>query len=203
MQDRIGTQSRKTAEVDIEVEIRLDQPGYEISITTDKEEPGLPFGILALFEHLFAQIFRHGRMGGRIKAHGDLPHHLLEDLGVCWGQALAQALGERKGIERFYSLGVPLDGSRAYVEIDLSGRFWANLNFNGIQDQQLAGLFQHVFEWIALHGAFNIYGFTEGITLQSAHHQLEAFAKAFGKTLYCATRITDPAMEVPSTKGVL
>lgn len=102
MVNRIGSTTRKTGEVDIEIEIHLDEVGeYQISITSDKEEPDFGFSALSLFEHLFAQIYHHGRMGGQVKGHGDLPHHIVEDIGICWGQALKEALGERKGIERF------------------------------------------------------------------------------------------------------
>ena len=123
MTNRIGKKKRKTGEVDIEIEIRLDEPGeHNISLGAEEEEPGLGFGSLSLFKHLFAQIYHHGRMSGIVKGHGDIPHHLIEDVGICWGEALKDALGERKGIERFQSLSVPFEGSLATVAIDLSGR---------------------------------------------------------------------------------
>lgn len=204
MVNRIGSTTRKTGEVDIEIEIHLDEVGeYQISITSDKEEPDFGFSALSLFEHLFAQIYHHGRMGGQVKGHGDLPHHIVEDIGICWGQALKEALGERKGIERFQSLSVPFEGSLASVAIDLSGRGYAVLDFQDMDNKTLAGMAQHLFEGIALNAGFNIWGKVETVgTLRNDHHKLEAFCKAFGRALHRATRITAPGV-IPSTKGKL
>jgi len=204
MTERIGKKERKTAEVDIEIEIRLDESGeYDISLSTDGEEPGLGTGSLNLFKHLFSQIYHHGRMAGSVKGHGDIPHHLIEDVGICWGQALKEALGERKGIERFQSLSVPFEGSLATVAIDLSGRGYATLDFQDMDDKTLAGMTQHLFEDIALNAGFNIYGKVESVgTLRNDHHKLEAFCKAFGRTIHRATRVTGGDV-IPSTKGKL
>lgn len=140
MEARIGCMPRKTKEVDIEIEIRLDEPGeYEISISAEKEGPGFGFDALNLFEHLFSQIYKHGRLGGHVQAQGDLPHHIVEDTGIVWGQALKEALGDREGIERFASLSVPFEGSLASVAIDLSGRGYAVLDFQDVDDKCLAG----------------------------------------------------------------
>jgi len=204
MADRIGQATRKTGEVDIEIEISLDKTDeYEISITAEREEPDFGFAALTLFEHLFAQIYHHGRISGKVKGHGDIPHHIVEDLGICWGQALKDSLGDRKGIERFQSLTVPFEGSLAMVAIDLSGRGYATLNFQDMDNKTVAGMAQHFFEGVALNAGFNIYGKVETLgTLRNDHHKLEAFCKAFGKALYRATRITGPDV-IPSTKGIL
>lgn len=203
MINRIGQEIRKTGEVDIETEIRLDEAGqYQISITADREEIDFGFDALVLFEHLFAQICHHGRMGGKVKGHGDIPHHIIEDVGICWGQALRKALGDRKGIERFESLSVPFEGSLASVSIDLSGRGYATFDFEDMDNKTLAGMAQHLFEGIALNAGFNIYGKVETVgTLRSDHHKLEAFCKAFGRALHRATRITGQDI-IPSTKGI-
>jgi len=204
MADRIGQATRKTGEVDIEIEISLDKTDeYEISITAEREEPDFGFAALTLFEHLFAQIYHHGRISGKVKGHGDIPHHIVEDLGICWGQALKDSLGDRKDIERFQSLTVPFEGSLAMVAIDLSGRGYATLNFQDMDNKTVAGMAQHFFEGVALNAGFNIYGKVETLgTLRNDHHKLEAFCKAFGKALYRATRITGPDV-IPSTKGIL
>ena len=204
MENRIGKKERKTGEVDIEIEIRLDESGdYQISISADREEIDFGFSALNLFEHLFAQIYHHGRMGGKVKGHGDIPHHIVEDIGICWGQALKEALGDRKGIERFESLSVPFEGSLASVSIDLSGRGYAVLDFQDMDNKTLAGMAQHLFEGIALNAGFNIYGKVETVgTLRNDHHKLEAFCKAFSRVLHRATRITGQDV-IPSTKGVL
>lgn len=204
MSNRVGQKTRETGEVKINAEIRLDEPSkYQISLTCDKEEPGLGFEILSLFEHLFSQIYHHGKFGGYIKAHGDLPHHLIEDVGISLGLALKEALGDRKGIERFASLSVPHQGSFASVAIDLSGRGYAVLKFEEIDNKSLGGITQHLFETIAINGGFDIYGEVKTVgTLREDHHKLEAFCKAFGRALLRATRITAPDV-IPSTKGVL
>ncbi|PIP24103.1 MAG: imidazoleglycerol-phosphate dehydratase [Candidatus Nealsonbacteria bacterium CG02_land_8_20_14_3_00_37_10] len=204
MTNRIGKKDRKTGEVDIYTEILLDTPGdYQISITADKEEIDFGFGALNLFEHLFAQIYHHGRLGGKVKGHGDIPHHILEDVGICWGQAIKEALGDRKGIERFQSLTVPFEGSLATVAVDLSGRGYATLDFQDMDNKTLAGMAQHLFEGIALNAGLNIYGKVETMgTLRNDHHKLEAFCKAFGRSLHRATRISGPDA-IPSTKGTL
>lgn len=204
MTNRIGTKTRETREVKIKTEICLDEAGeYKISITADKEEIDFGFDALNLFEHLFAQIYHHGRMSGVVKGHGDIPHHILEDIGICWGQTLKEALRDRKGIERFESLSVPFEGSFASVSIDLSGRGYAVLNFQDMDNKTLAGMAQHFFEGVALNGGFNIYGKVETVgTLRNDHHKLEAFCKAFGRALHRATRITAPDI-IPSTKGKL
>ena len=204
MTNRIGQETRETGEVEINTEIRLDEPGvYQISITADKEETDFGFDSLNLFEHLFAQIYHHGRLSGKVEGHGDIPHHILEDVGICWGQALKKALGDRTGIERFESLSVPFEGSLASVSIDLSGRGCATLDFKDMDNKTLAGMAQHLFEGIALNAGFNIYGKVETVgTLRNDHHKLEAFCKAFGRALHRATRITGPDI-IPSTKGVL
>lgn len=200
---RIGKIKRETKEVKIEIEICIDEPrDYQILITADKEEPDFGFSALSLFEHLFAQIYHHGRIGGRVIGHGDLPHHIVEDIGISWGHALKEALGSRKGIERFESLRVPFEGSLAEVAIDLSGRGYAVLEIQDIDNKTLGGMFQHLFEGIALNAGFNIWGRVETAgTLRNDHHKLEAFCKAFGRTLHRATRIT--GSDIPSTKGVL
>jgi len=204
MANRIGKKLRKTKEVDIETEILLDEPGeYQITIDAEKEEPDFNSSALSLFEHLFAQIYHHGRIGGHVKGCGDLPHHLVEDIGILWGQALKEALGDRKGIERFQNLSVPFEGSLASVAIDLSGRGYAVLDFQDMDNKALAGMAQHLFEGIALNAGFNIYGKVETVgTLRNDHHKLEAFCKAFGRVLYQATRITGSDV-IPSTKGAL
>ena len=205
MTNRIGQETRKTGEVDISIEIRLDETTgeYQIKITAEKEETDFGFDSLNLFEHLFAQIYHHGRMGGKMEGRGDIPHHILEDMGICWGQALKKALGDRKGIERFESLSVPFEGSLASVSIDLSGRGYATLDFKDMDNKTLAGMAQHLFEGIAFNAGLNIYGKVETVgTLRSDHHKLEAFCKAFGRALHRATRIAAPDI-IPSTKGIL
>jgi len=204
MEARVKTRVRQTKEVDIRVSINLDVPEIvEIAITSGKEEPDFGTPALSLFEHLFAQIYHHGRMSGEVIGRGDLPHHIIEDIGICWGETLKETLGYRKGIERFASLSIPFERSLATVAIDLSGRRHAVLDFKDMDNQTLAGMAHHLFEGMALNGGFNIYGKVETVgTLRNDHHKLEAFCKAFGRALHRATRITGGDI-IPSTKGKL
>ncbi|MDD5144554.1 MAG: imidazoleglycerol-phosphate dehydratase [Candidatus Pacebacteria bacterium] len=188
--------------MDILVELCLDDPSdHQLSIVAKKDEVGFGLSAINLFEHLFAQIYHHGKLGGKILGEGDLPHHLIEDIGISFGQAFKESLGDRKGIRRFESISVPFEGSLAEVSVDLSGRGYACLNFQDADDKTLAGVAQHFFEGVALNGGFNLYGkiMTVG-TLRNDHHKLEAFCKAFGTVLHRATRIVDAS--IPSTKGI-
>lgn len=98
---------------------------------------------------------------------------------------------------------MPFEGSLASVAIDLSGRGYAVLDFQDMDNKTLAGMTQHLFEGIALNAGFNIWGKVETVgTLRNDHHKLEAFCKAFGRALHRATRITTPGV-IPSTKGKL
>jgi len=208
MEERIGEESRQTGEVDIAIRINLDPQDlesreYEVSITTKAYEPDLDSGALTLFIHFFQQIFRHARWGGYIKARGDILHHVLEDIGRPFGEAFTAALGDRSGIERASHAYRPLDGSMAFVAVDLSGRPWSHLDLSDISNRELAGMVQHVLEWIALYGEFNISGWVKTIDLPSDHHLVEALAKALAQALRHASEITDPLMVIPSTKETL
>lgn len=203
---RIGYAKRDTNEVFSEIEIRLDEPGnYTIDIKVAKEEPNLGFAEVNLFEHLFQQIYHHGLMSGYIKVDGkDIVHHSLEDgVAMPFGEALSKALGDRKGIVRFGSLYVPFEGSLALVSIDYSGRGYATLDFSDMYNKELEGMAQHVFETIAREAKFNLYGYAKHMGgIPNDHHKLEAFSKAFGRTLHNITRIYEPGKHIiPSTKG--
>lgn len=108
-----------------------------------------------------------------------------------------------KGLRRFGDLYVPFEGSLAFVSIDYSGRGYAVLDFNEMDNKPLAGISHHVFETIAREGRFNLYGFVKHVGgIRDDHHKLEAFSKAFGRTLHDVTRVYIPGKEIlPSTKG--
>ena len=210
---RIGQASRKTEEVNIEVEINLDLPGdYEIKLDSQKEEPTVVRAHLDLFEHLYQQIYHHGYFSGKVIARGDLPHHVIEDTAGEFGKAIIRGLygeeekgGKLKGLVRFGSLYVPFEGSLAFVAIDYSGRGYSVLDFGDIDNIGLRAMAQHTFETMAKFAEFNIYGYTKTVgTLRDDHHKLEAFSKAFGRVLHQVTRIYEHGREmVPSTKGTL
>lgn len=204
MQQRTGKASIHDKEVNIEVLINIDESGeYPISISSRKEETHIGIATVNLFEHFYQQVYCHGYMSGNIKADGDLLHHVLEDLAIAYGRALKEAVGDRRGIRRFGSLVIPFEGSLASVAIDYSGRGHYEIDFSDIEDSGLKEMAQHTFEPMAREAGFDIYGYAKTIgSLRSDHHKLEAFFKAFGRTLHDATRIYEPGKgTIPSTKG--
>ena len=191
---RTASIQRKTNETAITLEINLDESG-EYALAT-----GLGF-----FDHMLSHIAKHGRIDFRLKATGDLhvdEHHLIEDTGICLGQALQQALGDKRGIERFGYAFVPMDEALARTVIDLSGRGYLVFNaefsreaINGFPLEMTKEFFQAIASEakMNLHIAL-LYG-------DNAHHQCEAIFKSFGRALRNAVALT--GSDVPSTKGVL
>jgi imidazoleglycerol-phosphate dehydratase len=197
MAPRRATVNRDTLETRIEVEIDLDGSGRGEFAT------GVPF-----LEHMLDQIARHGLVDLRVNAAGDThidDHHTVEDIGITLGQAVKQALGERKGISRYGHAYVPLDEALSRVVIDFSGRpgLVAEVNFTrarvGNFDVDL------VFEFF--QGFVNHAGATlhiDNLRGINTHHQVETIFKAFGRALRLAVAL-DPRVgaATPSTKGSL
>ena len=189
---RTGQAVRDTKETRIVCAVDLDATG-PITIQT-----GVGF-----FDHMLEQIAAHGGFSLRLQCEGDLhtdPHHTIEDSAIALGQALKQALGERKGIAR-YGFVLPMDEANATVSIDLSGRPYPL--FEGTFETPFIGdyrtdLTAHVFRSLAeaMGAAVHI-----SVTGQDDHHKTEAVYKAFGRALRQAIRVEGDA--VPSTKGVL
>ena len=189
---RLGQAVRDTKETRIVCAVDLDAPG------PIKIETGVGF-----FDHMLEQIAAHGGFSLRLQCEGDLhtdPHHTIEDSAIALGQALKQALGERKGIAR-YGFVLPMDEANATVSIDLSGRPYPL--FEGTFDTPFIGdyrtdLTAHVFRSLAeaMGAAVHI-----KVTGQDDHHKTEAVYKAFGRALRQAIRVEGDA--VPSTKGVV
>jgi imidazoleglycerol-phosphate dehydratase len=187
---------RETKETQISLELNLDGTG--------KSEIKTPLNFM---NHMLENFSKHSRFDLRVKADGDVEvddHHLMEDLGICLGQALDKALGDKKGIARMGSSCVPMDDSLAHVALDLSGRGYAriDLRFSEFRDARLGDVSKealpHFFESFALNGKFNLNLNVDG---ENDHHKIEACFKALAKALYDATRIV--GSELPSTKGVL
>jgi len=194
MDARIATKSRKTNETDIRVSLNLDGEG-EHQIAT-----GIPF-----FDHMLAQIARHGHFDLEIKAKGDLEidgHHTVEDVGWVLGQALREALGDRRGIVRFGHAYVPLDEALTRVVIDLSGRpylvYKAEFKSPRIGDLQTE-LIEEFLKALVQEGRFNLH--VENLYGRNQHHIAETIFKATARALYGATRVEHA--QIPSTKGVL
>lgn len=189
---RTGQSVRDTKETRIVCAVDLDAPG-PVAIAT-----GVGF-----FDHMLEQVAAHGGFSLRLSCEGDLhtdPHHTVEDSAIALGQALKQALGERRGIAR-YGFVLPMDEANASVSIDLSGRPFPV--FEGAFSTPFIGdyrtdLTAHVFRSLAEHLGAAIH---VSVTGDDDHHKTEAVYKAFGRALRQAIRIEGDA--VPSTKGVL
>ncbi|WP_341911940.1 imidazoleglycerol-phosphate dehydratase HisB [Polaromonas sp. YR568] len=194
---RTAEVSRNTAETQITVKLNLDGTG-KASLST-----GIGF-----FDHMLDQIARHGLIDLDIQAKGDLHidgHHTVEDVGITLGQAVAQAVGDKKGLRRYGHAYVPLDEALSRVVIDFSGRPGLDMHVPfksgmiGAFDSQLAyeffqGFVNHAF--VTLH--------IDNLKGDNAHHQAETVFKAFARALRMALEI-DPrsAGVIPSTKGSL
>jgi imidazoleglycerol-phosphate dehydratase len=188
---------RKTAETRIKARVDLDGTGMAQLAT------GIGF-----FDHMLDQIARHGLIDLDIQADGDLHidgHHTVEDVGITLGQAISQAVGDKKGIRRYGHAYVPLDEALSRVVIDFSGRpgLVMNVPFKsgmiGTFDSQLAHEF---FQGFANHAFVTLH--IDNLRGENAHHQCETVFKAFARALRMALEL-DPrsAGSVPSTKGSL
>ena len=194
---RTAQVSRHTAETQITVSINLDGTGVS------KLSTGVGF-----FDHMLDQIARHGLIDLDIQAKGDLhidAHHTVEDVGITLGQALARAIGDKKGIRRYGHAYVPLDEALSRVVVDFSGR--PGLVFNVDFSRALIGAFdvdltQEFFQGLVNHAQVTLH--IDNIRGENAHHQCETVFKAFGRALRMAAE-ADPRASgtVPSTKGAL
>jgi imidazoleglycerol-phosphate dehydratase/histidinol-phosphatase len=186
---------RKTKETDIKIAIDIDGEGKS------KIKTGIGF-----FDHMLDQIARHSNINLKVDVKGDLDvdeHHTVEDTGIALGEAIKQALGDKKGIKRF-GYFLPMDDSIAKCAIDLSGRSY--LNFKCKFERERVGQFptelsEEFFRGVALGMMANIYLEAKG---KNDHHKIESMFKAFAKSLNEAFRIDERAKgQLPSTKGKL
>ncbi len=192
---RAASIKRTTNETSIELELNLDGTG-EYTINTGH----------GFFDHMLSHIAKHGKLDLRINAQGDLhvdEHHLVEDVGICLGQAVSKALGDKKGIERFGEAFITMDEALARTIIDLSGRsylvFNAEFSREAINDFALE-MVKEFFQAISSEAKMNLhmallYG-------GNAHHQCEAIFKSFARALRVAVAVTG-GENIPSTKGML
>jgi imidazoleglycerol-phosphate dehydratase len=194
---RSASITRKTAETEISVEIALDGSGRYDNAT------GVGF-----FDHMLDQLARHSLIDMTIRAKGDLhidDHHTVEDTGIALGQALAQALGDKKGIRRYGECRLPMDDAQVACALDLSGRPFLVWNIAmptakiGTFDTELVREF---FQALSTHGGITLHlDLIHGV---NSHHIAEAAFKACARALRQAVE-TDPrkADAIPSTKGAL
>jgi imidazoleglycerol-phosphate dehydratase len=196
--DRTAQIHRTTGETDVSLRLGLDGTGAGARRT------GVGF-----LDHMLDLLARHGRLDLEVEVAGDLQtgsHHTVEDTGIVLGQALAEALGDRRGITRYGHAVVPMDEARAACAIDLSGRPLAAIEgFGRLPAGEIAG-----FEHEAAEELFRAVASAARLTLHlelqagtNAHHMIEACFKAFARALREAVAIDPTETGVPSTKGTL
>jgi imidazoleglycerol-phosphate dehydratase len=187
---------RKTKETDIDLEIKLDGTGiYEV-------DTPIPF-----LNHMLELFGKHGMFELKIKGNGDVAvddHHLVEDIGICLGEALREAMGDKKGIRRYGFFTVPMDESLTTVTVDFSDRpaFVYNTPIKkGLIKEFDVQLVEHFFESVTQSARMNLhinvhYG-------ENKHHIVESMFKAFAKAVDMAIQIDPRSQSIPSTKGKL
>ncbi|WP_055105476.1 imidazoleglycerol-phosphate dehydratase HisB [Paenibacillus ihumii] len=193
---RSASVSRRTNETDIKLSFSVDGSGQS-NLQTD-----VPF-----LDHMLDLFTKHGHFDLTVEAHGDIEiddHHTVEDIGICLGQCLREALGDKRGIKRYASVFVPMDEALAQVVIDCSNR--PHFEYRAEYPSNRVGSFDvelvHEFLWkLALEARITLhvivhYG-------QNTHHMIEAVFKALGRAIDEATSIDPRISGVPSTKGVL
>jgi imidazoleglycerol-phosphate dehydratase len=187
--------SRQTGETEIRVRLQLDGTGEYVLDT------GLPF-----FEHMLALLAKFGQFDLNVRARGDLEvdaHHTVEDVGICLGEALARALGDKAGIRRFGHAIVPMDEALVLVVVDLSGR--AYLAFEASLPAARVGRFdtelvEEFLRALAYNGRFNLH--VRVLAGSNTHHIIEAIFKGLGIALGQAVG-SNAYRGIPSTKGVI
>jgi imidazoleglycerol-phosphate dehydratase len=187
---------RKTTETDIQLEIDLDKT------TGSRIDTTIPF-----FDHMLELFARHGFFKLVIKGKGDTQiddHHLIEDLGICLGKAVGQALGKKTGINRYGSASVPMDECLCRVDLDISGRPYLIYNVK-YGRRKIGG-----FDPALVKEFFKAFTDNSGITLHinfvygdNGHHIIEAIFKAFARAMRKAVALNDSIKGVLSTKGSL
>lgn len=197
VKQRTASIQRDTLETQISLELNLDGQGR------GQFDTGLPF-----LEHMLDQIARHGMIDLTIKAQGDLhidAHHTVEDIGITFGMAFAEALGDKKGLTRYGHAYVPLDEALSRVVVDFSGRpglvFEVPFTRGQVGDFDV-DLFVEFFQGFVNHAKVTLH--VDNLRGHNAHHQAETVFKAFGRAIRMAATIDASIAGVtPSTKGVL
>ncbi len=194
MTSRLSEVNRETKETNISLELNIDGSG-QCDINTG----------IQMFDHLLAQVAQHGVFDIKISATGDDQHHLVEDVALCLGRALGEALGEKRGIIRMADATVPMDDALVTVIVDISGRGYTVLDLP-FDDNDMAGfatdLIRHFLESLAAEARLNLHALV--VYGANDHHKAEALFKALGRALDTATRIDKRISgELPSTKELL
>ncbi len=188
--------TRRTKETDVFLSLELDGSG-ESNIETD----------IGFFDHMLSSFARHGFFDLECRAKGDLEvdaHHTIEDVGICLGEAIKKALGEKRGIRRFGECILPMDDALIMVALDLSGRPYFDLQCSF--DTERVGEFdteltREFFYAISYSAGMNLH--IRKLAGSNSHHIIEAMCKAFGKALDMACSFDERVEGIPSTKGSL
>ena len=194
--NRTATIERVTKETSIKLSLGLDGTGKS------QLASGIPF-----LDHMLEQIARHGLIDLIIDAKGDLEidaHHTVEDIGICLGEALREAIGDKKGIVRYGHAYVPLDEALSRVVLDLSGR--PGMEYHISFPKETVGgfdveLFKEFFQAVSNHGRITLH--VDAIRGDNNHHIIETVFKAFGRALRMAVESDPRVTDIPSTKGAL
>jgi imidazoleglycerol-phosphate dehydratase len=195
MTDRTAAVTRETAETRVEVTLDLDGDG-DATVET-----GIGF-----FDHMLESFATHGLFDLSVRCDGDLDvddHHTVEDVAITLGEAVDEALGDRRGIRRFADRRVPLDEAVATVVVDVSGRAFFEFD-GGFSQESVGGMTSHMAGHFCRSLATNA-GLTlhAGATGENAHHEVEALFKCLARALDDATRVDERRGDTPSTKGEL
>ncbi|PSP29289.1 imidazoleglycerol-phosphate dehydratase HisB [Halobacteriales archaeon QH_2_65_14] len=193
--DRMAAVTRETSETDVEVVFDVDGDG---DATVDT---GIGF-----FDHMLESFATHGLFDLTVNCDGDLAvddHHTVEDVAITLGEAVDEALGDKRAISRFADRRVPMDGTQATVVVDVSGRPY--FAFDGGFSQDAVGgmtshMARHFLRSLATNAGLTLHASVDG---DNAHHEIEALFKALARSLDDATRIDERRSDTPSTKGEL
>ncbi len=193
---RVASIERNTRETQIKLRINLDGTG--------KSELNTP---IPFFNHMLEQICRHGLVDISIEAKGDTDiddHHTVEDIGICLGEVLREAIGDKSGITRYGHAYVPLDESLSRVVLDLSGR--PELEYHVTFPKEHTGtfdvdLFKEFFQAVVNHSRMSLH--IDNLRGSNNHHIAETVFKAFGRALRMAVEADPRQAGIPSTKGTL
>jgi len=194
MDNRKAVIKRETKETNISLKLDIDGGGNYEMVTG-----------IRMFDHLLSQLAKHGIFDIKVSATGDDQHHLVEDVAICLGRAMAEALGSRRGIVRMADASVPMDDALAMVAVDISGRGYTVLEMP-FSDNDMTGfptdLIRHFLEAFASEAKINLHA--RILYGTNDHHKAEALFKALGKAMSAATRIDERISdELPTTKDLL
>lgn len=193
MPERHAVVKRETKETNVSVELTLEGKGSCEMLTGNR-----------ILDHLLSQVARHGGFDLRVAATGDELHHLVEDVAICLGRALNQALGDKRGINRMGSAIVPMDDALALVAVDISGRGYAAIQLKLVDNDMLgfpSDMVRHLLVTLASESKINLHA--RVLYGDNDHHKAEAVFKALGRALNEAVRLGEGLDSIPSTKETL